>query len=242
MEGSMGPNAQAEEIDRIRRTVREILDATVVGDRPLLLSQLGLKLRDDLAWLKSHHIKLADFIRGEFAKDFEVGPALGQPNVLAVYKPGSAPQGTLQTASPSASSSSAVIEKPVRYNSRFWAAFAVPLSGKRRWLNPVNFIFRDLDPDQPALPDHLEITDDLVPPADATDRDRLIMDNVGRWLDAHGFERVRLTARAVGDSAAAPKAHHQNLLERVIGSLNARQLQQTVLPLDVIATLMRTEI
>jgi len=221
------------EIKRISDRIVELCDASLLHGRPYLLSRLGLDLGKDVQRLKLLSGRsLADFIRNSPALNaaYALVPVIGSKNVLAVVKK-DAGNGTAQTGN---NAVAVAPPQPVeaRYNYRFWAAFAIPSIGTPRYLDSLHLVFKNI-PEGEELPSGwLLIDDEYIAPKDAENRDELIKKNIDRWLKKNGMEPARFL------QGARPALFAQRtLLAALLDALDQRQLQNTVLSLDVIATL-----
>jgi hypothetical protein len=198
------------------------------------LSQLGLDLGSDVRKLRVlSGRKLADFVEESVGDKFQIVLGGLHRNVQALVRIGEAGQ----IPAPSRSEPT-----KIRYHYRFWAAFAVPPTGKARYLKSNDFTFIELMNDETPPPGYLLIPYELIPTEGIPDRDAIIERNIEQWLSSNGLEKERFLAnkrseiRRVGSPVTGG---NESVLEQVIACLDSRQLQRTMLPLDVIATLLQ---
>ena len=227
-ENSVDPS-DADQISRIKDRIATLVKQRfATGANTYYLSQLGNELLSDRQLLeKLTKGRLSDFIRSEF--DFEIGKSGAQRNVLYLLQPGTT-SSALQDLRPN----------PPRYNSRFWAAFAVPiLDGESRFLGLQNFTF---GPDKKALRktemDVLEIKQEYVTPQDASRSPGEIAGQIARWLDDNEFTPGRFLTRCQRFSHDAMPS----VLEQLLGALDEEQLKRVSLPLDIIQTLSKNSV
>ena len=221
-----------KEIARIAERIDQLCAAALARGNTYLLSRLGLELGKDVQFLKLlTGGGLADFIRTEpTLKKFELVPVVGSSNVLAIVHRGDAEQSVetanIQVAAPPPPTSHA------RYHYRFWAAFSVSKSEGFRFLDPVQFVFKDVHAPEEAPAGWYLIVQEYIAPPGGEDRDELIKQNIERWLAANKLDKARFLQNAKTAVTA-----QRSLLSMIIDTLDRRQLQSTTMTLDVIAAL-----
>lgn len=229
-------------LDSIATRIEKSIEAALGSSSFYYLSRLGLDLGNDLQILKLLTKKsLGDFIRERFAEKY---------SIVVVGGPFKTTQAVIRNASPDAEQPSIVnIEKQdtsdakrnPRYHYRFWAAFSVPYQSGRRFLNLRDCTFDNV-PDGSQPPEgYVEIPQELIAPPDRADRDKLILENIHKWLDLNQFEKsdfyaVRAQKHVVASTTGV------TVLEAMIAALDVRQLANNSLTLDVVAALMRKRV
>jgi hypothetical protein len=231
--------AAEKEFNRIAERVNKICEVALASGRPYLLSRLGLDLGKDVQTLKMLGFKgLADFIRHHSAlQTLALAPVVGSRSVLAVVrKNGLTSNDTRSGDEPPVVLPPRPTPEP-RYHYRFWAAFSVPPTHGRRYVDPVTFIFKAVPENEAPADGWLLIEDEYIAAADAENRDRVIKDNIARWLQKNGLDHSRFL-----QDVRSPIPSQQTLLSALVDSLDRRQLQTTTMALDVIATLLAKKI
>jgi hypothetical protein len=204
------------------------------------LSDLGKDLGDDLPVLKILTRKpLSDFLRERLADKFSIVLSGQYKNVQALVRNANSPSGPAPVVLVDTQDPNEVRQNP-RYNYRFWAAFSVPYRDGKRILNLKDFTFQDCPVDETPPEGHLEIPQELIAPSAVKDRDKLITENISKWIETNRLEKSDFYAvRAQKDVLASTGL---SVLEAVISALDQRQLANNSLTLDVIAALMRKQV
>lgn len=236
------------ELSQIEAKVAALCEGGLAGRAYYLLSELGKALGEDLVRLKVlSKLKLAEFIEARLADRFAVITVERFGNVRAVVLAGSVSTSATEPSSvavaPTATPQTTSAEKH-RYHYRFWAAFAVPGSGRTRYLDPEELTFEDRDPTE-APEGHLEIPSDLIAPQGIERRDDAILSNIDRWLSANNLSRDRfLESYNRSRLTKSPPLQRQEAtaLDVMIAALDRRQLAATSLSLDVVAALLKKRI
>ncbi|QWG17847.1 hypothetical protein KMZ68_23320 [Bradyrhizobium sediminis] len=238
--------ADDNNIERIATKIEALSEAALSARSSYLLSELGKDLGPDLSTLKLLTKKpLSAFIRERFSDKFTVAltgefknvqTLIRSPNSLVEQQ-----EQPLLTLSEKFVFETQVSSKPSpRFNYRFWAAFSVPYREGKRFLNLTDFKFQDLTSGD-APEGHVEIPPSFIVAPDIRDRDKLITDNINRWIEENGFDKSDFyQTRPHRESIQT----HSNasVLEAVIASLDHRQLSNTSMSLDVVAALMRKRV
>lgn len=231
---------EASEVQRLAERVEALCEAGQLSGRPYLISALGIELGEDLAKIKAlTKTGLADFIRSRLSEKFELVRLGTHGNVLAVIALGaSLPQMTaVSGGGPQVDSQG----RP-KFHYRLWAAFSVPPEKAYRFLNLNDLTFVDMDSDEEVPPDTLPIPLNLIPPGDQPRRDDIIWESVNTWLEQNKFapERFYASNRRTPKTPRSQQPAGASVLDAVIAALDRRQLQNTQLSLDVIATLLHS--
>jgi len=209
------------EIERIRARIAGLIDGHFSeGATSYYLSQLGNELKEDRKNLERlTRKKVSEFVQDEF--QYQIGRTGSHNNVLYIVAPGADP------------------EKPEvtlpRFNKRFWAAFAVPLSdGERRFLDLADFNFGPnheklvLDGNEIREIDakYLLSENEIRAPAQTGEQ-------IKAWADAQNLDIEQFTIAR----HKRPIESGKTLLTEIITALDKDQLKRVSLPLDVIQTL-----
>ena len=219
-----------ETLERIAQRIIQLCDDPLRHGRPYLVSRLGLDLGKDVHDLR----RLTDKRLVEFIQSYEplkarynVVPVGDRKNVFAIVP-------AIETA-PLMEAGVVSFEPSAepRYHYRFWAAFAVPSDGRRRFFNLTQLIFKGFSETEDVPSEWIPIEDEFIAPAKAENRDELITRNIASWLKEHGVEKTRVLHRA-----RPVQLPQKSLLLSVIEALDKRQLQSTSMTLDVVATLL----
>lgn len=240
----------SSELDRIATRIEDLANRALdrAGQPYYLLSQLGQDLGEDLKNIRTlTNSSLSHFVRNHLGAKFSVVLAGQFQNVQAIVRApmtdGSSnaflksemaasqiePSVVLKDAAPSSNP---------RFNYRFWAAFSVPLDAQRRILNLENFMFDDGA--YPEIPGgYLEIPAELIAPASAPDRDKLIMMNISKWLEKNSLPKDKFLAKPARERSVFAGS---SVLDMMIAALDSKQLSSTSLSLDVVASLLRKRV
>jgi hypothetical protein len=126
------------------------------------------------------------------------------------------------------------------YKASFWAAFAKPLgSDNRRHIRIRDLIFFDLPLDAPEPPETREISRDLIPSEDTASRDKVIFDNIQKWLAQNQIDEPALLVDRP-TVYKKPDADATSVLHAIISCLDDGDLKRMMMPLDVVAKLLRS--
>lgn len=231
------PQDTGQEIQRISDRIVKLCETALAQGRPYLLSQLGLDLGKDVQTLKIlTGKKLREFIRDyePLRKCYRVAPVEGRQNAFAIVR--NEGEASNEGETPAVQAQPVEIEPhpEPKYHYRFWAAFAVPSDGKRRFFDPNQLVFKNLSEGVDLPINWIPIEDEFVAPAEIEHRDEIIKENIDKWLTRHKVDKSRFLhhARPVEMSAQS------SLLLSVIEALDRKQLQSTSLTLDVVAALL----
>lgn len=215
-------DSETDEISRIRSRIEGFLSECFDRGEPVYyLSRLGAQLGADRVTLeKLTGVKLATFLQDTF--DYEIGRE-GQHNNILFVK------------SKTANANATVSPVPTpRFQPRFWAAFAVPLSaGERRYINLETMKF---DSNRDALEtnstDVREIEARFIAPVGASGNASETVERISNWLKEQGLDSTPflMTRKRV-------RREGRSLLDAVLTALDGDQLKRVSLPLDIVKTL-----
>ena len=159
------PSDADDDLKRIETEIIALTEAAFENGRPYyLMSELGIALGDDLRNLKLlTRGTLADFIRRHLSKRYRIVPRGVHKNIYVLTPAGTegtnleerAAEGTTITIG-AGQVKKQKVQHP-RYHYRFWAAFSVPPSNDKRYLNTSNYTFEDIPADAQAPIGTLEI-------------------------------------------------------------------------------------
>lgn len=220
-----------EELIKIEKKIEGLADAELASGQPYLLSKLGMDLGPDLKVIKQEAKTLAEFIKSRFSEKYDIVSTGEYGNIQALVSKSSV--------IPSAGNRTNDLgeeKRAERFNYRFWAAFSVPIDGNSRFLNIENFTFEDTDVAPSAA--HEIIGAEFIAPEEAKDRDKLIIENIRRWIDAKGFKAEQFLAKRHIGRSASSATHNRTLLHAFVDALDKKQLSSVSLPLDVVAALL----
>jgi hypothetical protein len=224
-------------LQQIEGKVRALANAALSGGKPLLLSALGKDLGDDLNLLKSLTAGgLSRFIHDRMGSEFAIVLGGQFRNVQAVVKAGTA--GNFDSA---VSADVGVPEvKAPRYHYKFWAAFSVPLPPERkRILDPATLGFDDV-PFEEVREGWRPIGNDFIVDQHLPERNRMISQQIDRWLSAEGEDQSRfLQPTRMRPEKISVDFQSTTLLDVLIQSLDSRQLASTTMSLDAVAALLK---
>jgi hypothetical protein len=237
----MGDTLNSDTLNAIAAKIENLTDAALNTRSFYRLSDLGIDLAGDLLTLKILTKKpLSDFIRDRLADKFSIILSGQYKNVQALVRNANSPNGSTPVILVDKHDDVNEARQNPRYNYRFWAAFSVPYREGKRMLNLKDFTFQDMPSDGTPLEGHLEIPHDLIAPSAVKDRDKLITENISKWIDANGLEKSDFYAVRVQKDVLASTG--LSVLEAFIAALDQRQLSNNSLTLDVIAALMRKRV
>lgn len=220
-----------EELIKIEKKIEGLADAELASGQPYLLSKLGKDLGPDLKIVKEESRTLAEFVKRRLSEKYDIVSTGEFRNIQALVKKNAHIVDTVSIADDVENE-----KRPERFNYRFWAAFSVPLEGNSRFLNIENFAFEDTDVAPSAA--HEIIEAEFIAPEQADDRDKLILENIRRWLGAKGFKAEQFLARRRIGRAANTAERSRTLLHAFVDALDKKQLASVSLPLDVVAALL----
>lgn len=217
----------------VEQKAQALAEAALASGRPYLLSKLGKDLGEDLKIIKSHDLALADFIKKHLSGyDVVLGGSFN--NVQSLVRSGNM-EAEINSAVTSETHEKAKPPKAsMRYNYKFWAAFSVPLSTGKRFINIDNFTF--LDDNKPENGNYEEIDPSYVAEDGIANRDLAIMQNIERWLTDRGYPAEQFAAKPA--AAHRTSTEVRTVLHAVIDALDKRQQSSVSLPLDVVAALL----
>jgi hypothetical protein len=230
-------------IDRIAKKIETLCELALSSQSSYLLSELGKDLGPDLSTLKLLTKKsLSSFIRERFANKFSVALTGQFKNVQALIRsPSSSEEPT--TVMLSEKTITVIADAPrasPRFNYRFWAAFSVPYREGKRFLNLTDFKFQDVASEE-TPEGHIEIPASFIAPESAKDRDKLIAENISRWIEENRLNKSDFYVTRTPKESTLARSD-LSVLEAVIAALDHRQLSNTSLSLDVVAALMRKRV
>jgi hypothetical protein len=228
-----------DELAEIENKIRSLVESNLISGQPYLLSKLGKDLGADLYALKRLTEKtLAPFLKDRFSAEYSIVGTGAHSNVQALVR-GS---GRVHDAANVNIEQTRSTKNAPRYNYRFWAAFSVPLSRGRRFLNLRDFTFQD-STQEPLSGEYREVEQAFIVQEDAENRDTHIQENIQRWLSEKGLLPEHFFAKPrPSTEKIAHGVRGRSILEAVIEALDRRQLANTSMSLDVIAELLRRNI
>lgn len=184
----MADTSQEEALKHVEEKVRALSNGALATGHPLLLSELGKDLGEDLKVIKKHTGGgLSRFIQERMSKDFSIVLGGEYRNVQAIVRAGSSDQ--IQ-AEDSGIHKKIESQSP-RYHYKFWAAFSVPLeAGKKRYIDISSLNFDDVEMPNEKL-GHMEISTRLIVSKESLDRDAIISKNIEQWLQENGEDRSK---------------------------------------------------
>ncbi|HEY5305835.1 MAG TPA: hypothetical protein VIJ52_04115 [Pseudolabrys sp.] len=231
----MGDDNQ-DEIKRITDSIIRVCEnAFAEGREYVLLSRLGVELGQEVKKIKYMTGRgLAEFIRtSPKLNAYSIVTVAGTKNIFALVR-----TSNMQEAGVLPATVLAAQPSETRFHYRFWAAFSVPSTvGKRRFIDPESFVFKDTSEGEEAPTGWLPVEEEFIAAEKLDRRDQTIKDNIEKWLEKHGLDRSRFL-----QNVKPSEAPQRNLLFAIIEALDRRQLQATNLSLDVIATLAAKKI
>lgn len=208
--------------------------------QPLLLATLGqaaIKAGINLrATLRDR--KLADFVREELD-----GEILVEPSPNAPLHPQVKPVGQIAAAGPNPEAEGAV--KGAYLHRALWLAFSRPIAQgyvRRIQVEPV-VRFWDAQPPLAEVAGRLPVGSDYIAPA-AEDlaprlRDDVVLENIRRWMRDNALDISKFESGRSRNVADKPRVNPNNPLLLLIDSLDDGELKRVMLPLDVIAKLLK---
>lgn len=228
-----------EEFVRIEEKIRALADAQLDSGHPYLLSKLGTDIGPDLQIIKQSGKTLAEFIKEVFSDCYDIILTGEYRNIQSIIPKNSEiddSDGSEPVRHP---------KKADRFNYRFWAAFSVPSSEKKRFLNLEDFTFVDADM-QPS--NSYELIEPQYIASESVkdeDRDGIILRNIHRWIEEKGFKADQFLAKQQhngGKGFSHSALSNRTMLHAFISSLDKKQLASVNLPLDVVAALLNRKI
>jgi hypothetical protein len=233
-----------DNIQRIADKIEALTESELRFRSSYLLSELGKDLGPDLSTLKLlTKSSLSNFIRDRFSDKFVIVLTGEFKNVQALIRSPRSPteQPALTPLEKATLEGETTTAKPSpRFNYRFWAAFSVPYREGKRFLNLADFRFQDVTTGE-APEGYLEIPPSFIVEPDIKDRDKVIAENISRWIEENHLNRSGFyQTRSYKENFQAPAS--LSLLEAVIATLDHRQLSSTSMSLDVVAALMRKRV
>lgn len=208
--------------------------------QPLLLATLGqaaiaagINLRTTLG-----DRKLADFVREELAAEIQVEPS---PN--APQHPQVKPAGLNAAVGPNPETEGAV--QGARLHRALWLAFSRPIAQgflRRIQVEPV-VRFWDAQPPLAEVAGRLPVGSDYIAPAAEALaprlRDDVVLENIRRWMRDNALDISEFESGRSPSVASKPRVDPNNPLLLLIDSLDDGELKRVMLPLDVIAKLLK---
>ncbi len=230
-------NDSAEALSELdQRIVDSVRQSWEEHQTPLLLSRLGAQNGGEIARMaKQEAFSLAGYLRERLADDVRVIQHSTKPVVVGAIpaevegQPGEFDLWLERTHGQS-------VGLPPRFHPAFWAAFRVPLDEeKRRYMSiqpPLRFT--DAYPeDRPDGDHHLEIEWEYI---NSDTEPSEVQQNVEDWLEANGLEAAPFLAANKPSPRGGPS---DDLLGRLISTLDQEDLRRISMPLDIIAKLRR---
>jgi len=242
----MTDDADEGELSRIEGKIAGLAEAALSNGQDYLLSELGIALGTDLLVLKRASGKrLVEFIKKRLSSRFEIVRYGSHDSIYAMAYAGGqhpAPRGSAGDHGSRGTETSS--SKGPRFNSRFWAAFSVPIKSEIRLLDARTLTFTDVARPDVLPEEQLAIEADCIPEEGVEDRDRHIASNIASWLQAQHLPASRFV-----DNASRPAYRHEgpgaarptSVLEHVLDCLDKHQLQNTTLTLGLFRSALPRE-
>lgn len=221
--------AQAAEVEQIRKQIADFIDSELQSRELLYLSAVGAAMREPLGRFKQLTGQtLGQIVENDLADSYQVARLGAHKNVLALCRIGQDPL-KLQATRPD--------RAPVlRYNRNLWLAFAVPLTANYRHIDMNALKFQDSDDATPPE-GHLAIDREYLRGDDDPHEPSEIVRRIGTWLAKNSFDPSRYLEKP--SSLNQQRVQGRSVLEDMISVLDRRQLQSVSLPLDVVDSLLR---
>lgn len=234
----MSMDSNEPELDALAAKIDTISEDALKQEGSLLLSRLGGRLGADLTALRQNGKSLGAFLLERFPDKYSLVKTGIHNNVLMIVDASnSALAAAIQA--PDSKLAYAVTKsfQHPRYNKHFWAAFSVPPTKKYRYLDSNSLLFRESD-EENISSSEIEVKNELIPDADAEDRDDLINRSITRWIEENKLDQSKFLRPAPISSIHAQTFSGRSMLTALIEALDKRQLQSTSLSLDVVQTLI----
>ena len=220
--------------EKLDSRIEELIRKRWGEGRPLLLSQLGSQDDGEVAKLaKSKMGSLGAYLRTRLSTKVKILRHSTRPVVVGVVpSDANIPEAGADT--------DRLLDETVgsggrRYNAAFWAAFKKPLeSTLRRYLyvkRPMHF--KDTDGEEILGAGYTEIVRTFIASSDADDTK--VEESIHGWIDSKGID-----AQTFYQSAHETTLPHDDLLGRLLTTLDADDLRRMTIPLDIVEKLRRT--
>ncbi len=202
---------------------------------PLLLSLLGSFMDHDVyRRIKLDNVSLKSYLVQHISDRVRVIHHKDNPSVTAVVPSHVAEdEDILFRRIPRKSQSHEDNNNP-RFRPAFWAAFRKPLDDSAtrhiRILEPIRFF--DLSSEDPTPINHIEIDRRFIAKSDSETIE--IQNNIGDWLRENNLEPAPFLAGTVDKSKFLPP---NNLLLRLLFSLDSEDLKRVHFPMDIVKKL-----
>ena len=218
--------------EKLDSRIEELIRNRWGEGRPLLLSQLGSQDDGEVAKLaKSKMGSLGAYLRTRLSTKVKILRHSTRPVVIGVVP---------SDANIPEADTDRLLDETVgsggrRYNAAFWAAFKKPLeSSLRRYLyvkRPMHF--KDTDGEETLGAGYTEIDREFIASSDADDTK--VEESIHGWLESKGID-----AQTFYQSAHETTLPHDDLLGRLLTTLDADDLRRMTIPLDIVEKLRRT--
>ena len=204
---------------------------------PLLLSRLGSHGGGEIArQVKAQGKGLGNYLRHRLTDRVRVIQHSGNPTITGVVPASDAPDTDEENDAllEKTRQGSSVATAP-RFHPAFWAAFRKPLDESNRRYMSVEAPIRFHESSEGSQPDgFLEVPKIYIATSD-TDEDQTLQ-NAEKWIDDNSLRKETYLVPA---KSALHSGHPQNLLDRVLFSLEPKDLSRISMPLDVILRLRK---
>ena len=201
---------------------------------PLLLSLLGSQDGGEIARrVKAHHTGLRAYLRHRLEDRVQVIQHSTNPTITGVV-PASATLGTDEEINASLEKTQHGSSEPVlRFHPAFWAAFRKPLGeSNRRYMSVATPIrFQDSSGENQSN-GFVEVPRTYI--SDSAMDDDQTLQNAERWLADNELQKNIYLTNAKPDPDFD---HPRNLLDRLLLSLEPKELNRISMPLDIILKL-----
>ena len=203
---------------------------------PLLLSRLGSHCGGEIAQLvKTRGRGLGNYLRHQLEGRVQVIQHSANPTITGVVPAGATPNtdeeiDALLEKTRHGSSSSAP-----RFHPAFWAAFRKPLDESNRRYLSVDAPIRFQESSGKNPPDRFrEVPQNYI--SDSTMDDDQILQNAEKWLKDNELQR---NIYLINSQSKSDFGHPRNLLDRLLFSLEPKELNRVSMPLDIILKLWK---
>ena len=203
---------------------------------PLLLSRLGSHGGGEIArQVRAQGKGLANYLRHQLTERVRVIQHSANPTITGVVPAG--------VASDTDEENDALLEKTrqgssataSRFHPAFWAAFRKPLDESNKRYMSVEAPIRFQESSEGSRPDgFLEVPKAYIATSDADDAQT--SQNAEKWIADNNLRKDTYLAPA---KSKLDSGHPQNLLDRVLFSLEPGDLSRISMPLDVILRLRK---
>lgn len=230
--------ASTDSSDLDNRIVEEVHRYWNDQEKPLLLSQLGTKDGGEIA-REARQIAggLAAYLRSRLTDRVRVVQHSSQPVLIGAI-PADVDQDTTSDFDTLLSrTQSGPVKAAPRFRPAFWAAFRKPLEeNKRRYMSvraPLHFV--DATPDE-RPDDYIEVQREYIVGRDSETAD--VLQKAQAWLTSNENE-IESAPYLSEETSTATRLPADDLLGRLLLSLESEDLKRISMPLDIVGKLRR---